>query len=256
MEPSERRQLILDELNENGKVDIDELAGRASVSSMTIRRDLTILESEGEVIRTHGGAVLKKPLVNESSFHDKESKNHFEKRQIAKEAVTIIQNDSTILLDSGTTTLEIAKLLKHKQNITVITNDIKIAVELMDSDVKVIIAGGELQNSIGALFGPLTENILNAIHVDVFFLGAHAAHIDAGVTAPTHQKASIKKAMLNAAEVTWLVADSSKFNQKSFTKVCDLSEIDALITDDRLAENDKSRLSESLQVVTVRGEVE
>ncbi|HZG82314.1 MAG TPA: DeoR/GlpR transcriptional regulator, partial [Brevibacillus sp.] len=167
-----------------------------------------------------------------------------------RKAVTMIQDHSTILLDSGTTTLEIARLLKDKKNLTVVTNDIKIAAELMDSEVKVIVAGGELQNTVGALFGPLTEQILKNIHVDLFFLGAHAVHVEAGITVTTFEKASIKKLMIEAAGTTWMVADSSKFDQKSFTKVCDLSELDGLITDDGLSSEDLEKIKEHLKVVT------
>src|SRR5699024_8479968 len=132
------------------------------------------------------------------------SKNGSEKRQIARKAVELIRDDATILLDSGTTTLEIAKMLKNRNDITVITNDIKIAAELMDSEVRVIVAGGELQNNIGALFGPVSEGMLREVHVDVLFLGAHAFHHGVGITAPTHEKASIKKLMIKAAETTWV----------------------------------------------------
>src|SRR5699024_6745608 len=127
MQPFERRKRILEVLGKNEKIDIDRLATKLNVSSMTIRRDLDHLESEKKVIRTYGGAVLKGSLVNESSFQYKESKNGSEKRQIARKAVELIRDDATILLDSGTTTLEIAKMLKNRNDITVITNDIKIA---------------------------------------------------------------------------------------------------------------------------------
>ena len=149
MQPNERRNVILEQLNKNEKIDIDALAEELNVSAMTIRRDLNYLEEQEQIIRTLGGAILNKPLVMESSFQTKEGKHADEKRLIAKRAVELVQEHFTILLDSGTTTLEIAKLLKHKRNLTVVTNDIKIAAELMDSEVKVILTGGEMQNNIG-----------------------------------------------------------------------------------------------------------
>lgn len=250
VQPSHRRKLILDELNEKEKVDIEQLASELNVSPMTIRRDLSYLEQQEQVIRTHGGAVLKAPLVVESSFRLKEGQHSAEKRRIAELAVQYVQEHSTILLDSGTTTLEIAKRLKEKRHLTVITNDILIAAELMDSDNKVILTGGELQNSIGALFGPLTEGILRDVHVDLCFLGAHAVDVRVGVTAPTIEKAMVKKLMIEAAETTWLVADSSKFNLKSLMNVCRLSEIDGVISDEGLASRDVLALQEQLEVVT------
>lgn len=248
--PQERRKWILEQLSKDEKIDIDQLAEQLNVSAMTIRRDLSTLEEEEKIIRTFGGAILNKPLIMETPFLTKEGKYSSQKRQIARKAVTLVSDHSTILLDSGTTNLEIARLLKDKKHLTVITNDIKIAAELMDSEVKVIVTGGELQNGVGALFGPLTEQILKNIHVDLFFLGAHAVHLDAGITVTTFEKASIKKMMIEAAGTTWLVADSSKFDQKSFTKVCDLASLDGLITDDGLTAEDKEKLKEHLKVVT------
>lgn len=249
MVPKERRDLILDLLKENEKIEIEQLAEKLSVSAMTIRRDLNHLENEEMVIRTHGGAVLNKPLIVETSFQVKEGKQHFEKMLIAKKALTMIEDQSTILLDSGTTTLEIAKLIKDKKNLTVVTNDIKIAAELMDSEVRVIVAGGELQNSVGALFGPVTEQILRNLHVDLCFLGTHAVHLKAGITATTFEKALAKKLMIESAETTWLVADSSKFEQKSLTKVCDLTRIDGIITDHGVPDEYQQQLKEHLEII-------
>lgn len=253
MQPKERRKRILEQLYANGKIDIDELVEELNVSAMTIRRDLNYLEEKNKIIRTHGGAILNKTLLYESSFTEKESKNRLEKQEIAKKAVELINEGSTIMLDSGTTTFEIAKLLKGWENITVITNDIKIATELMNSLVKVIITGGELQNNIGALFGPLTEYVIRNLHVDIFFLGAHAVHFEKGVMAPSFEKATVKQLMIKAADSTWLVADSSKFGEKSLTTVCELMEIDGVITDSGLSEEDRAMLQDQVKIVTAKG---
>lgn len=253
MLPQERRKLILEKLVENERINIEQLGEQLNVSTMTIRRDLAYLEEEEKIIRTHGGAVLKKRLVAETSFQSKKAQNSDQKKKIAQTALNYIQDQSTILLDAGTTTLEIAKLLKHETNLTVITNDIKIASELLDSKLKVIVLGGELQNTTGTLFGPLTEQVLENLYVDIFFLGAHAIDLKAGVTAPTHEKAAIKQLMVKAAESTWIVADSSKFNQKSFTKVCDLSSVEGIITDDRITDEYMRELQDYLKVTVADG---
>lgn len=250
MLPKERRALILEQLNENEKIDIEHIANQLQVSTMTIRRDLSYLEEKEKVIRTHGGAVLNKPLVNETSFLIKESKNSVQKQQIAQIAASLVPDHSTILLDSGTTTIEIAKLLIEKQNVTVITNDVYIASVLINSPVKVIITGGELQNNVGAIFGSLTESLLKSIHVDICFLGAHAFHSEAGITAPTFEKAAIKKLMIAAAETTYLVADSSKANEKSTVKVCDFSEINGGLITDYLDEQLKAQLCEKITIIS------
>ncbi|MBE6183526.1 DeoR/GlpR family DNA-binding transcription regulator [Heyndrickxia ginsengihumi] len=253
MQPQERRGLILEKLKQHGKIDIDDLVTQLHVSGMTIRRDLALLEEEEKIIRTHGGAILKKQIIVETPFRAKEGKHSEQKKEIAQAAIGLLRDDSTIILDSGTTTLEIAKLLRKKQHLTIITNDIKIAAELVDSELKVIVAGGELQNTVGALFGPATEQLLKNVHVDFCFLGAHAVHLDAGLTVPTFAKASIKKLMIEAAETTWLVADSSKFHQISLAKVCDLSEIDGVITDHQITNELEKELKEHLEIIKVDG---
>lgn len=248
MQPTERRKEILNLLKQNGKVEINELANQMNVSPMTIRRDLSLLEEEKQVLRVSGGAVLAKPLITETPFTTKEGIRSEQKKLIAKKAISFVQNGQTILLDSGTTTLEIAKLLKQKQDLTVITNDIKIASELMESDVKVILTGGELQKSVGALFGPQSLALLKEINVDIFFLGAHAIDIKSGVTAPTFEKSITKQYMMDTAELVYLVADSSKLHRKAFSKVCDLSSLSGFITDDEISTKDKTLLSEMVQI--------
>lgn len=248
MQPSERRKRVLEKVQKDGKAEIDQLSTDLDVSAMTIRRDLDQLEEEGQVIRVHGGAVATKALITETPFTKKESQHMSQKRVIANKAVSLIKEGQTILLDSGTTTLEIARLLKSWKNLTVITNDIKIASELVDSKLKVIVSGGELQTEVGALFGPQAHHLLQQIHVDLFFLGAHAIDVEAGITSPTFEKSYVKKLMMNAAEKTWLVADSSKINQRAFSKVCDLKELNGFVTDDQLTEKDKLALQDLIRM--------
>lgn len=249
MQPSERRDWVLQKIQVDGKVEIDQLSADLDVSHMTIRRDLDLLEEEGKVIRVHGGAIGTKPLITETPFLAKESKNTDQKRIIAKKALSFIKDGQTILLDSGTTTLELARLLKSKSNLTVITNDIKIAAELVDSKLKVIITGGELQNDVGALFGPQTHHFLKNIHVDIFFLGAHAIHDETGITSPTFEKSFVKQLMMGAAERTLLLADSSKIGERAFSKVCDLKDITGFITDDDISTEAREKLAESIEIL-------
>ncbi|MCG7344832.1 DeoR/GlpR family DNA-binding transcription regulator [Sporosarcina sp. ACRSL] len=235
MLPRERKKHILQLLEMYGKIDIVELSNELSVTPMTIRRDLDALEKERKLIRTHGGAVLPQGLIFEETYESKAGQAVEQKRLIAMEASSLIKENMTILLDSGTTTLEIAKILKHRENLTVITTDIKIAVELMNSKLDIIVVGGRLQNDVGALYGSLTELTLSEMHADLFFLGAHAVHPTLGVTTPSLEKAAVKKAMIQAAEKTFLVADSSKFNRKAFSKVCELTSLTKIITDQQIS---------------------
>ncbi|WP_096437508.1 DeoR/GlpR family DNA-binding transcription regulator [Alteribacter populi] len=231
-----RRQKIEELVLEQGKVDIDDLVDLLGVSTMTIRRDLMFLEKENKLIRTHGGAVPVKGLINETPYSNKENQFLSEKRAIAKRAAEIVQEGHKVILDSGTTTLEIARVLKFRDDLTVITNDILIAAEFVDSSIHVIVTGGELQNQVGAMFGPHTQDLLQSINADLLFLGAHAIHPQSGVTAPTLEKAKIKQMMRHAAKETWVIADSSKFNRKSFASVCSLEEVEGIITDEHVEE--------------------
>jgi len=236
MSANERKSQIVQLLELKGKIEIAELAEELSVTPMTIRRDLDALEKQKKLIRTHGGAVLPQLLIQEQSFEAKLAKAIDKKRQIALEAVSLIEEHMTIMLDSGTTNFEIAKLLKHKKHLTIVTNDITIAVELMNSPHEIIVLGGRLQTNVGAVYGPLTEQTLNELHVDAFFLGANAVHPIHGVTTPSLEKAALKKAMIHAANNVYLVVDSTKFDQKSFSKVCDVEAMTKLITDDQVTE--------------------
>lgn len=231
MNSKERRQFILQQLDLKEKVEIEELAEQLSVSSMTIRRDISFLEKKNELIRTPRGAARNHQIIYEAPFQLKENQNIAAKHEIAARALTLIQEHTTIILDSGTTTLEIAKRMLNMRNVTVITNDIYIAAVLSNSEVKVILLGGELQNKVGAIFGPQTEEMLRQLYVDQAFIGAHAIHPTAGITTTNFEKAAVKRFMIQAARKTYIVADDSKLNSRAMVKVCDFEEINGgLIT--------------------------
>lgn len=253
MIPIERRSWIENQIFTKEKVEIDEISKQLNVSSMTIRRDLTELEQEGKVIRIHGGAISPKLITTETSYSSKTTQKMKEKHSIALKAVELIRENTTILLDSGTTTFEVAKLIKGRDDLTVVTNDIKIANELIDSPLKTIVLGGEIQKGVGALYGPITEYILKEVYVDLLFLGAHAVHVEKGIKAPSIERASIKKKMIESAKQTRLLVDSSKFNKMSFSHVCQLSEIDGIITDAKVNDEIEKEL-ENITYLTKGGE--
>ncbi|MET3696705.1 DeoR family transcriptional regulator [Bacillus oleivorans] len=231
MLPFERRKWLEQQIKLHKVIDIEDVSTKLNVSAMTIRRDLKELEKNGKVIRTHGGAISVDSFSEEIPYSSKITKNITEKKEISLKALQLIKENSTIILDSGTTTLELAKILKDRSDLTIVTNDVKIANELLESSNKIIVTGGELQQGIGALYGTATQEMLSIIHADIFFLGAHAIDLKHGVTAPTFEKSLIKQLMIKASEETWLLADFSKFNKKAFSKVCSLTEIEGIVTD-------------------------
>lgn len=248
MLPIERKQQILSRIIQNGKIEIESLAEELNVSGMTIRRDLAVLEQEGRVVRTHGGAVAPDSLISEVPYQNKITKNTTEKKAIAELAVEMIPENANILLDSGTTTLEIAKKVKFRKDLVIITNDIKISLELLDSTSKVICTGGDLQRGVGSLLGAHVQHLLNQIQVDILFLGAHAIDEKSGITAPTLEKALVKKLMIQSARHTWLVADSSKFDKQSFARICSLAEITGIITDNGLPPEQRNKFEQMVAI--------
>lgn len=248
MLPLERRQYILKRMREQGKVEIEQLSSELGVSGMTVRRDLALLEDEGKVIRTHGGALLAETLIPETPYSNKVSHRTVQKRAIAQLAARMVPKGAKLLLDSGTTTLEIARALAWRDDLTIVTNDIKIALELIESQSQVIATGGDMQQGIGSLIGAHAQHLLGSIQVDLLFLGAHAIHLQSGITAPALDKALIKKLMIDAASETWVVADSSKFGLRSFAHVCSLSRVDGIITDADCSKDTRSAFEQKVSM--------
>ncbi|AKL94390.1 transcriptional regulator, DeoR family [Clostridium aceticum] len=232
MLPAERRKIITDHLKEHGKVIVEDLAEVLSVSTMTIRRDLQILEEEDIVTRTYGGAVLKEPLIKEVPYKDKATTNISIKRKLALYASSLVHEGYTVILDAGTTNMEIAKQLVNKKDIKIVTNDVMIAAFLYPyENIEVYCCGGCIQKSTGAVIGSNARDFFKDVLADIIFIGANAVDLKSGITTPTLDKAKLKKQMLQAGEEKVLVCDSSKFGKKSFAKVCSLEELDLIITD-------------------------
>jgi DeoR/GlpR family transcriptional regulator of sugar metabolism len=232
MLPAERRNHILIELQTKGKIEIEVLASELNVSPMTIRRDLAMLEEQGLAHRTHGGAVLYDSLLGETPYNTKEISNIEEKRRIGKAAAEFVKDGSVIILDAGTTTLEVARVIKHIRNLTVITNDLKIALELSEgTETKVYCMGGQVQNGLGTIYGEHAQEFLSKIRVDTCFIATSSIDIEWGLSSPTIEKANLKRLMMRAADQVVLVADHSKFYKKSFARIAKVDELDIIITD-------------------------
>lgn len=232
----ERQHLIKELVMQNNSVQVNELAIEFNVSESTIRRDLKEMELKGLVSRTHGGAMTVSRMNYEMSFREKEIENSDEKRRIGEIGAALIQDGESIILDSGTTTLEIAKRIIAK-NITVITNSIDIALEVSDKEnIELIVAGGSLRHTTRAMVGRLTENVFENFKVDKAFIGVNGVSIKAGFTTPNFIESQSKKAMIEAANETIIVADISKFNKVCFSKICDFKGVTSIITSEKLDE--------------------
>lgn len=226
----ERQQKVVMLLEKNGSVRVTELSEYFNVSEATIRRDLQEMEEKRLLRRTHGGAV-KCDITNfEPSFLDKKNEQSEEKAAIGKLAAAMIKDGDTIILDSGTTTLEISKNIIAK-NITVITNSVDIAIELMKrEDVQIIVTGGILRNSTRAMVGHICENAYENFRVDKAFIGANGISVKEGITTPNFTEAQAKKAMIDCANKIIITADSSKFEKVCFSLIYPVEKITTIVT--------------------------
>lgn len=239
---AEERKIKIAKMISDGKsVRVAELANFFGVSESTIRRDLISMENRGNILRTHGGAVGNVNTQFEPSFFEKQEKHADMKEYIGKIAAGIIKDGDTVIIDSGTTTQYIAKYIRAK-NITVITNSVPLSSELSDrEDIEVITTGGMVRPNTKAMIGPIAEMVLKQFRVDKTFIGANGISIECGVTTPNIIEANTKKAMIEAAKKVYIVADSSKFYEVTFSFVCSVKDIDCIITDSGLSDQEAER---------------
>lgn len=228
----ERHQVILDLLEESGSVTVNEMVERFGVSEMTIRRDLDILEKKGLLRRVHGGAVLDRGRSYEPPFLSRAVENLEAKQRIGRVAADMIQNGDSITLDVGTTTMEIARHIAGKQNLTVITPCLQIASLLAENpNIRLILTGGIVRPGELSMVGHLAERALKDFYVDKLFLGAAGVDFNAGLTEYNLEDTLVKQVMIKNAKEVILVADSSKFGRIAFTSIAPLSVVSRLITD-------------------------
>lgn len=218
----ERRQKILAELERRHLVKSQDLIEQLDASESTIRRDLQELEDAGLLRRVHGGAKSIQQLSLEPDMHEKTVKNVREKQLIVQLAAEEIRSGDIIFLDAGSTTLELIPLLKGK-NITVVTNSVRHATDLVELDVETIILGGSIKLTTNAVLGNFAFQQLNQMRFNCAFMGANGVHERFGYTTPDPEEGALKQAAMKQAAKVFILADHSKFNQTSFFKVADIS---------------------------------
>lgn len=228
----ERRNEILARLQEERKVVVSDLSQLYHVTEETIRRDLEKLEKEGLAKKTYGGAVLNESFNIDLPYTVRKKANVEGKQLIAERIAAMIEDGDHILLDASSTALFIAKHMKDKKNITVITNSVEILLELSDrTGWKILSTGGHLKEGGLALVGYQAERMISTFYVDYAIFSCKGMDIEHGLTDANESDAQIKKMISKAAKKKILAVDHSKFDKISFTQVCDLSEIDMVVTD-------------------------
>lgn len=249
-----RSQEILDLLSTRPEVSVSELATQFGVTPMTIRRDLDALEKLGRVARTHGGAMLAAPSVAAFSFQARCQTHMAQKRAIAADAAGLVEPGMTIILDTGTTTLEVARTLTGYGGLKVLTSSLAIASALFAQEgVELVLLGGTVSRDRPELYGPLTESNLETFRAGIAFIGADAAD-KRGLYTDNQATARVTQAIIASAKRVVLVADSSKFGQTSFVHFAGWDAIDTLIVDDSLPGESKRYLREAgtkLSIVSV-----
>ncbi len=243
----ERRKNILNMLTENGQVFVHELSERFNVSEVTIRNDLDLFENKNLLIRARGGAIKYENNVGiDYGLAEKDKINYSEKQKIGKKAAALIGESETIILDSGTTTMEVAKNMGNIKTLSVITNAFNIVGQLISNqNINIIVPGGSLRKNSHSLVGPLAEKNLKNFYVDKAFIGVDAFDTRVGIYTPNIEEASLNQIMINIAKEVILVVDSSKFNRRSLAFICPINQIDTVVTDDKISQDDLKQLQDS-----------
>jgi DeoR family fructose operon transcriptional repressor len=228
---AERKMRIVEYVKQYRIATVAALAQEFGVHEATIRRDLGEIEQEGLLKRTHGGVTIDQWTHDEPNFNERSNTQLEQKMRIGKLAASLVEDGEHIIIDSGTTTLHIAKNLVHRVNITVVTNDMNIAAELRDAPgIKVILTGGDLYPSSYMLNGMFTDHVLSSLHVEKAFIGIPAIHPKHGLMHPEALLVPAKQGMIKAARETIVVADDSKIGKLSLHKVAPNSSIHTLVT--------------------------
>jgi len=229
---AERRVRIKKLLREEGSVKVSRLSKLFNVSEVTIRRDLAKLEKERAIKRIHGGAMAADSDAPTFSFLSRTQEQAKEKELIGKKAAELIKDGSTIILDSGTTTSEVAKNLRGHRNLKVITNALNIALELADNrDISVVVPGGSLKGASLSLTGPRVVEFVKNVNVDITFLSVQGVSLEEGLTNNSISDLYLKRAIIDVARKVVLVVDSSKFNKVELYTISPITLVDTIITD-------------------------
>lgn len=248
---NQRRDKILELIREDGHAKVLDLSRIFKVTEVTIRQDLDCLEKEGLVRREHGGAVLVDMDMGVRNITLQNQSNMAQKAAIARKAVSLINHGDTIILDSGSTTTEIAKLLVDFQNLTVITNALNIALILgAHPNIELVVTGGEFKAPTLSLTGQKAADFFYNLNADKLFLATAGITLKSGLTYPSISDICVKRAMIESANEVYLVADSSKIGVNSFASLGALSLVDLLITDaDISKENEKMLKNNDVEFV-------
>jgi DeoR family transcriptional regulator, aga operon transcriptional repressor len=241
----ERRMAIMNMLSDNAEIYVHELSKKFGVSEVTIRNDLKNLEKKRILIRARGGAMKLEPVVSYDRWlWEKDKINFQEKQKIGMAAAALIIESDTVIVDSGTTTLEVVKNISPKiTNLTIITNALNIANQVaLNQSINLIIPGGNLRKNSLSLVGSLAEKSLRNFYVDKVFIGVDGFDTHMGISTPNIDEANLNQIMIEISKEVIVVADSTKFLRRSLAFICNTDKINTVVTDDGIRDEDKKTL--------------
>ncbi len=228
-----RRKRIIDLLVENNFADVSSLSKTFNVSEMTIRRDLEQLERDGEIVRVYGGARLNTKKSYETTIRERIDANRAEKMAIAKVAADLIEDGDVVAFDASTTALEVSKLIKFGKKLTVVTNNLSIAIELSEApQITVVVLGGFMRSISLSLFGSITRKSLESMYIDKAFFSSHALSFNEGLTEKAIEEGRAKQAMLEKTDRLFVMVDRSKLAKIAFYQICPAQRINVILTDE------------------------
>lgn len=258
MTKEERHEYILNLLRHHDSLLVTDLAERLKVSSVTIRKDLTELEREKKLYRNHGKAILIDPYIDNRNVSEKEKLATDEKRLIGIQAASMIHPKDSILIASGTTMHALARAIQPTDRLTVITSSLQVATILSAHQlIDIIQLGGMMRHSSLSVVGQYAEQELTDFACSKLFLGVDGIDLDFGITTTNMMEANLNRVMMQTAQKTIVLADSSKFGRRGFSKISRLEDIDVIITDSNIAPSAAKRVEElgiDLVVVDVKAQ--
>ncbi len=235
---TDRHAHILQKLQKQGSVEVLDLCAQLEVSSVTIRKDLKLLEDKNLLYRTHGGATIKNPYTGDRTVNEKEKLNSDEKFKIAAFAAGLIEKNDCIIIGSGTSVLALAKCIKPIGNLTVITAALNVSTELINhSEIEVLQLGGMVRKNSSSVTGSYAEKILDDFSCSKFFLGVDGVDVEFGLTTTNVAEAQLNRVMIQTSQKTIVLADSSKFGKRGYGKICKLEDVDQIITDSGISDH-------------------
>lgn len=245
---TERHEIIVQLLKEKQTITLKDIMDATPASESTIRRDLTELETQGKLVRIHGGATISERKLQELTFSEKSAKSLQEKVRIAKYAASLVQKEDCIYLDAGTTVIQMVPFLADK-DIVVVTNGLTHVDALIEQGITTYLTGGLMKTKTSAVIGQQAIQSLNNYRFDKCFLGVNGFHSVYGYTTPDPEEAGVKQAASALAQETYVLADGAKYNKTSFAKISDLQ--NAQLITANLQESDLNTLTKNTTVKVV-----